>query len=311
MVDTRACPLNGSMQRPFLLLAVLGLLVPANSGAQQTGVVSAAPITLAGSQSLFERVADNQKKNEREMDLYERIERLEIRKSGADPLPSSTKITRVIPAGTGSGRISLGPDGKPPDPAAYRAELERVIHSLAWAAEDGRAQRDAYERVAKKHREREQLINATRTAFIYTFVGREPRGDRMLTKYRIEPNPDFHPANRMEAIFTKVRGFVWVDEQSCQLARIEGDVTEDISIGLFLGRIYKGSHFMQDRYEISPGVWLPTFSQYDFDGRKFLSAFSIHERTFYTNYRRIGPPKAALPIIRAELDNQAAAQADP
>ncbi len=134
MVDTRACPLNGPMQRPFLLLAVLGLLVPANSGAQQTGVVSAAPITLAGSQSLFERVADNQKKNEREMDLYERIERLEIRKSGADPLPSSTKITRVIPAGTGSGRISLGPDGKPPDPAAYRAELERVIHSLAWAA---------------------------------------------------------------------------------------------------------------------------------------------------------------------------------
>src|SRR5579883_767213 len=252
MVDTRACPQNGSMQRPFLLLAVLGLLVGASSAAQDLGVASAAPSTLADSQNLFERVADNQKKNERELDLYERVERLEIRKSGADPLPSSTRITRVIPAGTGAGRISLGPDGKPPDPAAYRAELERVVHSLAWAAEDGRAQRDAYERVAKKHREREQLINATRTAFVYTFVGREPRGDRMLTKYRFEPNPAFHPANRTEAIFTKVRGFVWVDEQSCQLARIEGDVTEDISIGLFLGRIYKGSHLCRTAMKSPP-----------------------------------------------------------
>ena len=298
------------MGRHFLILASAALLLSTGSKAQEQA--SASPsTTLSGSQNLFELVVQNQKKSEHELELYQRVEKLEIRKSGSDPLPSSTKISLVIPAGTGSGHIPLGLDGKPPDQAAYRAELERVIHSLTWAAEDGRAQHDAYEKVAKKHREREELIGATRTAFIYTFVGREPRGDRMLTKYRIDPNPAFHPANRMQTLFTKVRGFVWVDERACQLARVEGDVTEDISIGLFLGRIYKGSHFMQDRYEISPGVWLPTFSQYDFDGRKFLSAFSVHERTFYSNYRRIGPPKEALPIVRAELDNSTGAQADP
>src|SRR2546422_7803176 len=37
--------------------------------------------------------------------------------------------------------------------------------------------------------------------------------------------------------------------------------------GLFLGKIYKGSHFMQERYEVRPGLWLASFSQYDFDGR--------------------------------------------
>jgi hypothetical protein len=98
-----------------------------------------------------------------------------------------------------------------------------------------------------------------------------------------------------------VHGFVWVEENSQELARIEGDVTEDISIGLFLGKIYKGSHFMQERYEVQPGLWLPSFTQYDFDGRKFFSGFSIHERTFYSNYRYIGPPKEALDAIRKEL----------
>jgi hypothetical protein len=58
---------------------------------------------------------------------------------------------------------------------------------------------------------------------------------------------------------------------------------------------------MQERYEMLPGLWMPSFSQYDFDGRKFFSNISIHERTFYSQYRRIGAPKEALIAIRAEL----------
>jgi hypothetical protein len=86
-------------------------------------------------------------------------------------------------------------------------------------------------------------------------------------------------------------------------------------VGLFLGKVYKGSHFMQERYEFRPGLWLVSFSQYDFDGRKIFSSFSVHERTFYTNYRYIGPPKEALAAIRqelghAELDNPHADPAD-
>jgi hypothetical protein len=68
---------------------------------------------------------------------------------------------------------------------------------------------------------------------------------------------------------------------------------------------------MQERYEMAPGLWLPTFSQYDFDGRKFFIPFGIHERTFYSQYRRIGPPKEALGAIRAELGKPAASPADP
>src|SRR5207247_7823168 len=119
--------------------------------------------------------------------------------------------------------------------------------------------------------------------FLFTLVGNEPRGDRTLSRYKIDPNPAFKPTTRFTSIFPKVRGLVWIDEASGEVARIEGDVMEDISIGLFLGKIYKGSHFMQERYEFVPGLWLTSFSQYDFDGRKLFSGFSVHERTFYSN----------------------------
>jgi hypothetical protein len=69
-----------------------------------------------------------------------------------------------------------------------------------------------------------------------------------------------------------------------------------------VAKVYKGSQFMQERYEVAPGVWQPTFEQYDFDGRKFMVPFSIHERTFYSNYKRVGPPEEAVEVVRAELN---------
>jgi hypothetical protein len=261
----------------------------------------------AEKRTMLDRVIANQKKNDEGQAIYERRERKETRKG---PTPE-IKISRAVPAGTGVDHIPVDADGEPADPSAYHVELEKLERSLAWAAEDGRAQREAYEKIAKKQKDREELIDGTRNAFLYTFVDHEPRADRMLSKYRMEPNPAYKPTSRATAIFAKVRGFAWIDEAACQLARVEVEITDDISIGGFLAKVYKGSHFMQERYEMAPGLWLPSYSQYDFDGRRLFVSFSIHERTFYTRYRRIGPPKEALAAIRAELGKAGAANTDP
>ena len=251
--------------------------------------------------ALFDRVVENQKKSDAAMDVYERLERVESHKVTGENQSTEVKISRVVPAGTGAAHLPVGPDGKVSDQNAYRAELEKLEKSLVWAAETGRPQRDAYEKIAKKRREREELIGAARAAFLFTFIGSEQRDGHVLLKYRMDPNPAFKPTSRATSIYQRVRGTVWVDEATGEMARIEGEVTDDISLGLFLAKVYKGSHFMQERYEMVPGLWLPSFSQYDFDGRKFLSSFSLHERTFYSHYRRVGAPKEALELVRAEL----------
>ena len=294
----------------FLLFLLVSTGRPHTTAAQTPDASLPASQSEDEKRAMLERVVGNQKKNDEAESIYERIERKEIRKTPAGS-PPEVKISRTVPAGTGTDHIPVGPDGKPTDANLYRAELEKLEHSLAWAAEDGRAQREAYDKIAKKQKDRSELIDATRSAFLYTFVDREPRGDRMLSKYRMEPNPAYKPTSRATAIFAKVRGYAWIDEAAGQLARVEVEVTDDISIGGFLAKVYKGSHFMQERYEMAPGLWLPSYSQYDFDGRRLFVSFSIHERTFYTQYRRIGPPKEALATIRAELGKPAAVNADP
>ena len=269
------------------------------------------PQTEAQKGALLDSVLANVKTSDEAMSFYERIERLEIRKNGTDPLTGEVKVSRVVPAGTGVDHLPIGPDGKPADPDAYRAELLKLEHALSWAADDGHAQHDAYEKIAKKRKERDDLIDATRTAFLYTLVGTETRAGRTILKYSMEPNPAYKATSRTTSIFARIRGFVWIDPEAAQLARVEAEVTGDITVGLFLAKVNKGSHFMQERYEMLPGLWMPSFSQYDFDGRKLFSAISIHERTFYGQYHRIGPPKEALATVRAELGKPGGTVADP
>jgi hypothetical protein len=295
--------------RAPILFAVFYLACAGVSSAQDLAPAQS-PQSEPEKRALLERVIANQKKNDEAQSMYERIERLESHRASAGSLPE-VKISRAVPAGTGVDRIPVGPDGKPADAAAYRAELEKLERALAWAAEDGRAQRDAYEKIAKKQKERAELIDATRSAFLYTFIAPEPRAGRMLVKYRMEPNPAYKPTSRATSIFAKVRGYVWIDEIAGQLARVEVEVTDDISVGGFLAKVYKGSHLMQERYEMVPGLWFSSYSQYDFDGRRFFVSFAIHDRTFYSQYRRIGPPKEALAAIRAELGKSPSASADP
>jgi hypothetical protein len=307
-------PRNSMRVRP-LILVIAGFL-PAlafSSLAQEPETpsqVPAPPQTEAQKGALLDAVLANAKKSDEAMNFYERVERLEMRKVGTDTPIGEVKVSRVVPAGTGVDHLPIGPDGTPTDPDAYHAELLKLEHALSWAADDGHAQHDAYEKIAKKQKDRNELIDATRTAFLYTLVGTETRAGRTLYRYTMAPNPAYKATSRVTAIFAKVRGVVWIDPEMLQLARIEAEVTGDITVGLFLAKVVKGSRFMQERYEMAPGLWMPSFSQYDFDGRKLFSAISIHERTFYGQYRRIGPPKEALAMIRAELGKPVGTVAD-
>src|SRR5215470_11484305 len=295
---------NQAMMKIFLRFVLLGSLValcpltpsvkPAGPDADGTPVDS----------TRFTKAVAGLKEAEQALYLFERIERVEDRKASgaADASTSDVKVARVFPAGTGIARILLGPDSKPVNEAAYRGELEKLLGALNWAASSGKQQREAYEKLQKKQKERAELIDQTKNAFIFTFLAQETRGDRVLSKFRMEPNPSYKPTSRMASIFSKVKGYVWLDDASGQMARVEGDVTDDISFGIFLGKIYKGSHFKQERYEYGPGVWLPTYSQYDFDARKLFSQISVHQKTFASHYKRVGPPAEAIALVKAELE---------
>jgi hypothetical protein len=291
--------------------ALLLLLIGGPCFGQSTPPEQPAREASATSGDMFSRVIANQKRVDANLNVYERVERVEIRKTGSDPQPSEVKVWRVFPAGTGTSKIPLTAETKPTSAESYRAALEKLQTTLIWAAETGPAQREAYAKVERRKKERNELIDSTRKAFLFTKVGEETRGGRVLVKYEMARNPAFKPSSRNEMLFTRVAGTLWIDKETSELAKIEGHVTDDITLALFLAKVYRGSYFMQEWYEMAPGVWLPSYQQYDFDGRKFVVPFSIHERTFYTQYRRVGPPSEAVEVVRSELNKLGNNRGDP
>jgi hypothetical protein len=149
---TENTSVESTMQASTLFLCAVFLListVPWFTTAAQAPVDSSpAAQSDEEKRAMLGRVIANQKKNDEAEMVYERIERKEIRKGPAGT-PPEIKTSRVVPAGTGVDHIPVGPDGKPTDANLYRAELEKLEHSLAWAAEEGRTQHDAYEKIAK------------------------------------------------------------------------------------------------------------------------------------------------------------------
>jgi hypothetical protein len=286
----------------FMLFAMAVPLLLVSSSSWQDGGSPLAP-SIGPKTDTFNRVIENQKRMEDALNIYERFQKIEVRKTGSDSSPFETKAWRLFPAGPGLTKIPVSATGDAVNPQSYRAELEKLVKYLSWLNQQGAAQREAYAKATHKKKDRAELIAAARQAFIFTRLGTEPRADRTLIKYSMIPNPDFKSSLRNALIFSKVSGFIWIDEQSGEMARIEGTVTDDIAIAMFLAKVYKGSYFMQERYELAPGLWFPTYEQYDFDGRKYLLPFSIHERTFYSNYKKVGPPSEALALVHTELDN--------
>jgi hypothetical protein len=254
--------------------------------------------------SLLTRAVENQHRNDRALEEFERVEHVVSRKPGDGSQQSSDRTDRILPTGTGTMKLAMSENGMPVSADEYRHELEYAVTALDIALHPNERYKQDLIKFDRRRRDRAELVDAAMKAFRVTWAGRETRGSRTLVKLLIEPSPDFKPTTRFETSFEHARAALWVDESQAQFARLEGDITSDINFGGgIVAKVYRGGHFLMEQSEVAPGVWLPTLYTYDVDGRKFMFGFGIHERTEVTRYRRVGPPVQEIEIIRNELNN--------
>lgn len=316
------------MRRPisFFATLLLAAAVAAGTGAslpagarlpapQAAHNASDRPLTSEELHALARRGTANQHRNDATLNEHERRERRRSRDNPDEASVVTDKTFRVVPTGTGTLKLVIEEKGQPVYPNFYEKQLRDLEQVLVDATErqNDYRQRRAMEKWRKRTQERYDLVEAVEDAFLTTWLGREalPGGNgRLLVKLRLQPNPAFKPATRIASALQNVRAVVWLDESAAQLVRAEAEIFRDISFGggLF-GKIYRGGKVIIEQAEIAPGLWLPTRYKIDFDGRKFLFGFDVHETIDIRDYRRIGPPAEALAAIRREIASRPQAKA--
>jgi hypothetical protein len=258
-------------------------------------------------EALVARVIANQHKNDQNLSEYEHREH-EVDRNSRDAKNGPTETTsQVVPTGAGTTRIVLERNGKPTDPMILEQQWQDVARALALHNDlnDERTRQDR-EKAEHRRRERTDMEDAIGKAFRFRWIGRESDGNHTIIELAFEPEPDFRSTVRFANVYAHVRGTVWLDEASSQVVKLEAQLNDDVSFYGVLARVYRGGKFVTEQVEVAPDVWLPSRVAFDFEGRKLVFPEAIHEHVEMSQYRRIGPPEAALEVIRREHLNIAA-----
>ena len=281
--------------------------LPSGQGAIVTGNPAPSPEQI---HSLIMRAIENQHRDDRALEEFERTEHAIARKGeNAEIVTDVTE--RVVPSGSGTVKLKLVENGVPVPSEDYRHELEFAVNALDLAMHPNDRYKEDLAKFERRRRDHAELVDTSTKAFRVTWAGWETRmdsaGARTLMKLLLDPDPAYKPINRFAASFQHIHATIWVDEAQAQFARLEGDIATDITFGGGIaGKVYHGGHVVMVQEEVAPGIWLPTLFDYEVDGRKFMFPFGVHERTEITHYHRVGPPPQAVEILRNELNNLAA-----
>jgi hypothetical protein len=67
----------------------------------------------------------------------------------------------------------------------------------------------------------------------------------------------YHAQGKYGKMFSKVAGRLWVDKQDMGWIKVDGQVIQPFSMGLFLVRLLRGSQIRTGQVRVDDGIWMP------------------------------------------------------
>jgi hypothetical protein len=152
------------------------------------------------------------------------------------------------------------------------------------------------ERADRRREEKENraFIDEVPDAFNFRLLGEQVVRGRPTYVLEVTPNLGFHPRSKYGGMFSKVRGKLWVDRQDFGWVKVDVDVTEPFSMGLFLARVQPGSHIVFEQTRWADGVWLPARIEIKANAKiLFVKNYAMYEVITYSEYRPAQPTQVA------------------
>jgi hypothetical protein len=133
------------------------------------------------------------------------------------------------------------------------------------------------------------LNEALLQRFRFTVIGRETVKGRSTVRLNFAPKHPAPPVRQFQDRFlNKAEGTVWIDEHDYELVRASVVLSESVSFG-FLGGI-DALRFSFERFVGQDGVWMTSWTDTYFKGRKFLKPVQTRKRVDWSGFQRYEEP---------------------
>src|SRR6266478_8307039 len=138
----------------------------------------------------------------------------------------------------------------------------------------------------EEDQENKSFLRDLLEAFDFHLMGEEIVDGRPAYVLQATPHPGYHAHGKFAKMFSKVEGKLWVDKQDFGWIKVDGQVTQSFSMGLFVARVERGSHIVLEQTCVGDAVWVPKRIEIRATARiLFLKSLDIQRVLTYTDYR--------------------------
>jgi hypothetical protein len=144
------------------------------------------------------------------------------------------------------------------------------------------------ERTARlgKEQENRSVLRDLLEGFDFRLLGEEVLGGRATYVLAVTPHPGYHARGKYGKIFSKVEGKLWIDKSDFGWIKVEGQVTQSFSMGLFVARVQRGSRIVLEQTNVGDAVWVPQRLEVRGSARiLFLKSLTVERIFTYSDYR--------------------------
>ncbi len=140
-----------------------------------------------------------------------------------------------------------------------------------------------------------QMFKAIPDAFIFRYASLKADDPKhngpedSLVCLDFSPNPHYAPPNIELKVFRSLSGKMWIDRASGRLARIDGQLFEDVSFGWgILGRLNKGGTFAVVQKDVGGNHWDIVAIDVSMTGKAVLfKTINKKQKERFTDFRRM------------------------
>src|SRR6202521_296286 len=138
----------------------------------------------------------------------------------------------------------------------------------------------------RKDQENRAFLGDVVEAFDFRLIDEEVVGGRPAYVLQATPHPGYHAHGKYGKMFSRVEGKLWVDKQDFGWIKVDGEVTQSFTMGLFVARVERGSHIILEQTCVGDGVWVPKRLEVRASARiLFLKSLDIDKILTYSEYR--------------------------
>ncbi len=189
--------------------------------------------------------------------FLERVERQRLDAQGRVKLAEVQTYDVTLPEGTPYRQL-VQKDDRPLPPIEEKRQQENLAKSIAERRQETETERarrlSTYEKRPDWQRE---AWHELPEAFEFRLAGEGTMEGHSIFIIDAVPRQGYQPQSRTAKLLQSLQGRFWVDRQEHHIVKVEVEVIDTISVGLFLVRVAKGSRAILELTCDSDGVWLP------------------------------------------------------